>query len=54
MKTYSIARIGSEYVVLVDNKRILRVASRRRAAKLIVDASELLSVQSLRRRSKAA
>ena len=46
MMTYSIARIGSEYVVLADDKRILKVASRRRAAKLVVDAAELLSEQS--------
>ena len=46
MNTYSIARIGSEYVVLADERRILRVASRRKAAKLIVDAAELLSEQS--------
>jgi hypothetical protein len=46
MNTYSIARIGSEYVVLADDKHILKVASRRRAAKLVVDAAELLSGQS--------
>jgi hypothetical protein len=46
MNTYSIARIGSEYVVLADDKRILKVASRRKAAKLVVDAAELLSEQS--------
>jgi hypothetical protein len=46
MKTYSIARIGSEYVVLADERRILKVASRRKAAKLIADAAELLSEQS--------
>ena len=46
MNTYSIAKIGSEYVVLADDKRILKVASRRKAAKLVVDAAELLSEQS--------
>ncbi len=46
MNTYSIARIGSEYVVLADERRILTVASRRKAAKLVVDAAELLSEQS--------
>jgi hypothetical protein len=46
MMTYSIARIGSEYVVLAGDKRILKVASRRKAAKLVVDAAELLSEQS--------
>ena len=49
MKNYSIAKIGSEYVVLADEQRILKVASRRKAAKLVVDAAELLSEQSLRR-----
>ena len=46
MNTYSIARIGSEYVVLADEQRVLKVASRRKAAKLVVDAAELLSEQS--------
>ena len=46
MNTYSIARIGSEYVVLAGERRILKLASRRRAAKLVVDAAELLSEQS--------
>jgi hypothetical protein len=45
MKNYSIARIGSEYVVLVDDKHVLKVASRRKAAQLVVDAGELLSEQ---------
>ena len=49
MNTYSIARIGSEYVVLADEQRILKVASRRKAAKLVVDAAELLSEQSVPR-----
>ena len=49
MNTYSIARIGSEYVVLADEQRVLKVASRRKAAKLVVDAAELLSEQSLPR-----
>ena len=47
MKNYSIARIDSEYVVLADEQRVLKVASRRKAAKLVVDAAELLSEQSL-------
>ena len=53
MNTYSIARIGSEYVVLADEQRILKVASRRKAAKLVVDAAELLSEQSLPRSEQA-
>ena len=41
MKKYSIVRIGSEYVVQAGEARILKVSSRREAAKL-VDAAELL------------
>ena len=46
MTRYSIRRHGGEYVVLADDQSILRVASRRKAAKLVADAAELLSVQS--------
>jgi hypothetical protein len=46
MNTYSIAKVDGEYVVLADEQRILKVASRRKAAKLVVDAAELLSEQS--------
>ena len=42
MKKYSIVRIGSEYVVQAGETRILKVASRREAAKLVTDAAELL------------
>ena len=42
MKNYSIVRIGNEYVVQAGEARILKVASRRRAAKLVTDAAELL------------
>ena len=42
MKNYSIVRIGNEYVVQADEKSVLKIASRRRAAKLITDAAELL------------
>ena len=42
MKNYSIVRIGNEYVVQADEKSVLKIASRRRAAKLITDATELL------------
>ena len=41
MKKYSIIRIGSEYVVQAGETSILKVSSRREAAKL-VDAAELL------------
>ncbi len=46
MKNYSIAKIGSEYVVLANDERVLKVASRRKAAQLVVEAAELLSEQS--------
>jgi hypothetical protein len=44
MKNYSIARSGSEYVVLVDDKSVLKVASRRQAVRFVADAVELLHV----------
>jgi len=46
MTRYSIRKQGVEYVVLADDQCVLKVASRRKAAKLVVDAAELLSVQS--------
>jgi hypothetical protein len=46
MNSYSIMKIGSEYVVVAGGQRVLKFASRRKAAKLVVDAAELLSVQS--------
>jgi hypothetical protein len=42
MKKYSIVRIGSEYVVQAGKVSILKVSSRRQAAKLVTDAAELL------------
>jgi hypothetical protein len=48
LKNYSMVRIGDEYVVRADEKSILKVASRRRAARLITDAAELLSLQTSR------
>ena len=42
MKNYSIVRIGSEYVVQAGDTSILKVASRRQAARLVTDAAELL------------
>jgi hypothetical protein len=47
MKKYSIVRIGHEYVVRADQKDILKVASRRQAAKLVTDAAGLLESQSV-------
>ena len=45
MKNYSIVRIGNEYVVQADDKSILKIASRRKAARLVTDATELLDSQ---------
>ena len=42
MKKYSIVRIGNEYVVQAGETSILKVSSRREAAKLVTDAAELL------------
>jgi hypothetical protein len=42
MKKYSIVRIGSEYVVQAGDTSILKVSSRREAAKLVTDAAGLL------------
>ena len=46
MARYSIRKQGDEYVVLAGNQSILRVTSRRKAVKLVVEAQELLSVLS--------
>ena len=46
MARYSIRKVGGEYVVLVDDQRILKFTSRRKAEKLVAEAAELLSVQS--------
>jgi hypothetical protein len=46
MARYSIQKKGCEYVVLADDQSILTFTSRRKAAKFVAEASELLSVQS--------
>jgi hypothetical protein len=46
VKRYSIVRVGHEYVVQADEKSILTMTSRRRAARLIADAAELMNSQS--------
>jgi hypothetical protein len=45
MKNYSIVRIGNEYVVQAGDQSVLIVASRRRAARLVTDADELLDLE---------
>jgi hypothetical protein len=42
MKKYSIVRMGSEYVVQAGETSILKVSSRREAAKLVTEAAGLL------------
>jgi hypothetical protein len=43
---YSIVRVGQEYVVQADEKSILKMTSRRRAARLVAHAAELMDSQS--------
>jgi hypothetical protein len=45
MKNYSILRVGNEYVVQADEKSVLKIASRRRAARTVNDAAELMDSQ---------
>jgi len=45
MKNYTIVRIGNEYIVRAGEKSVLKISSRRRAAKLVIDAAELLVQQ---------
>ena len=45
MKSYSIVRVGDEYVVQAGDKSVLKVASRRRAAQLVTDAVGLLNAE---------
>jgi hypothetical protein len=53
MKNYSIVRIGNEYVVQADEKSILKIASRRRAARLVSDAAGLLDPSDLGQQADA-
>jgi hypothetical protein len=54
VKRYSIVRVGHEYVVQADEKSILKMTSRRRAARLIADAVELMDSHSASVESAAA
>jgi len=42
MTKYSIVRSGSEYLVQAGKASVLKVSSRRKAAKLVTDAAVLL------------
>ena len=43
MTSYSMIKVGNDYVVQANDKCILKVGSRRRAAQLISDATHLLN-----------
>jgi len=45
MTSYSLIKIGNDYVVQVGGQCILKVASRRRAAQLIREAMDLLNAE---------
>lgn len=45
MTKYSIVRSGSEYLVQAGKTSVLKVSSRRKAAKLVTDAAVLLQQQ---------
>ena len=45
MNSYSIVRIGDDYIVRADDKNVLKVSSRRRAAQLVTEAAELLNAE---------
>ncbi|MFT4118161.1 hypothetical protein [Bradyrhizobium sp.] len=46
MKRYSMIKVGNDYVVQADDNSILKVGSRRRAAQLISEATDLLNALS--------
>jgi hypothetical protein len=54
MKNYSIVKVGNDYVVQAEEKSVLKMASRRMAAKLVAEASELLDPITLQRTSAEA
>jgi hypothetical protein len=54
MKIYSIVRIDNEYVVQAGENSILKIASRRRAARLVIDAAELLDLLAAAPEQKSA
>ena len=45
MKKYSVVRVGKEYVLRAGERGVLKVASRRQAARLVSLAAELLDSQ---------
>lgn len=49
MPDYSIMRVGNEYIVQAGDKSILKISSRRKAAKLVTLAADLLDQETLQR-----
>jgi hypothetical protein len=45
MKNYSIIRVGNEYIVQAGENSVLKTTSRRRAARTVTVAAELLQSQ---------
>lgn len=43
MTSYSMVKVGNDYVVQVNDKCFLKVGSRRKAAQLISEATDLLN-----------
>ncbi|QPF95377.1 hypothetical protein IC761_31115 [Bradyrhizobium commune] len=43
MTSYSMIKVGNDYVVRANDKSILKVGSRRRAVQLISEATDLLN-----------
>ncbi|MFB6447497.1 hypothetical protein [Bradyrhizobium tunisiense] len=43
MTSYSMVKVGNDYVVQANDKCILKVGSRRKAAQLISEATDLLN-----------
>jgi hypothetical protein len=52
MKNYSIVKVGNDYVVQAEEKSVLKMASKRMAAKLVAEASELLDSTTVLRTSR--
>ncbi|WP_050423235.1 hypothetical protein [Bradyrhizobium tropiciagri] len=47
MSEYSIVRVGNEYIVLVGDKSILKISSRRKAVKIMTLAADLLDQETV-------
>lgn len=45
IKTYSITKNGNDYLIGTEQQSVLRLSSRRKAAKIVTEASELLTTE---------